>query len=707
MDAKTIAPEATGSKARAGGPKGGMGQPFSDGPRNIRVALDGHLTNATALRAELIAGGAKFQTTTAPEVLLEAYRRWGTGCFHRMAGSFAAAIWDQRIGALVLARDPFGVSPLYTWLSGDSLRFASEIKALVALPGFTKELDAFAVEDFFAWGYIPPPRTIWRSVRAVPPGHYAMFREGRLSLHRYFALRWPAEPDNRSREDWMLQLAGTFEGAVGRVLFSAPGSSGATAALQHNLATAAVNLQAGSASVLLAAHAARLAGNEADGLRAIMPEPVPDPLGRGAVEAAQVRAIARELKLPAKPLSVSLFDAADAKASEPDQMAALAAELVAHLDQPIADPTLLMRLAEWRHIARSGVRTLIDPLGADEVFGGHRRVFALSRSERVDWTPPLLRDLGAMVSRWLPGIDRGRIANWLTGGTSGLSPRAIVRGSAIGFTRGAIGAWREFRRFLGGAVLQPRERYLHWLRIGDQTRDVFTPGFRRVCDRHDPVREFRVAFDRLDAHRTQPDRNRDGDDVAHNGHELAGEPARWPGDHDSPGVISDAVEVTGSATHADGRPLADRAVALDMATWLPGCTLPGADACATLAGLELRLPYLDRELVEWSTHLPATLKVGPHGGKRALRLAARDAAPAAGGVDDNAPDRRRIAEWLMEGPNLGTTINELFDSGAIARRGIVDPKVVARLRRQHASGRDSVALPLFALWMFEAWCQAH
>ncbi|MGE0431347.1 MAG: asparagine synthetase B [Planctomycetota bacterium] len=716
-DDDTPPTDARVSKARAGGPRGGLGQPFSDGPQNIRVALDGHLTNAAALRAELISGGAKFQTSSAPEVLLEAWRRYGTGCFARLCGAFACAIWDQRLGTMILARDPFGITPMFTWLHGDSLRFASEIKALLALDGFPRELDAFAVEDFFTWGYIPPPRTIWRAVRAVPPGHYALFREGRLTLHRYFALHWPGAPEERTREDWLMQFAGSFEQAVGRVLFSAPGSTGASAALEHNLEHAALGVRANTESLLLATHAARLAG--ANGLRALAPDGVPDPFDRGPIDAARLRAATRELKLPTEPLGYSLFDAATSKAPAGggDQLAALAAELVAHLDQPIADPMLLSQLAEWRHIAASGVRTLIDSLGADEVFGGYRRVFALVRSERIDWTPPLLRDIGAMLSRWLPGLDRGRLARYMTGGPGGLPGKALVRGSVLSLSRGAVSVWREFRRFIGGAVLQPRERYLHWLRIGLPARSIFTDGFRALCERHDPSREYRVAFDRLGPRRTARGIDENGHAGAHtNGHaepliawhELAGEPARWPGDHETPGVISGAVECGPGAGPADGRPLADRAIALDLATWLPGSVLPGADACAALAGLELRLPYLDHELVEWSTQLPAALKVGPQGGKRLLALAAREATPAAAGLDGGSPDRRRMAEWLLESPHLGTTIGAVLDSPAMAERGIVDVAAVQKLRKQYDSGRgDTAALQLFALWMFEAWCQAH
>ncbi len=136
------------------------------------ICYNGEVYNFPALRKELEALGHRFNTHCDTEVILNAYLQWGIDAVKRLRGMFAFAIWDQRQRQLVLARDRLGIKPLYyAELADGSLLFGSELKSLLKHPGLERAIDAQAVEDYFALGYVPDPKTILQSARKLPAGH--------------------------------------------------------------------------------------------------------------------------------------------------------------------------------------------------------------------------------------------------------------------------------------------------------------------------------------------------------------------------------------------------------------------------------------------------------------------------------------------------------------------------------------------------------
>ncbi|MCC7486318.1 MAG: amidotransferase 1, exosortase A system-associated [Burkholderiales bacterium] len=146
-------------------------QPLYNEDRSVCVVFNGEIYNFQELVPELAALGHSFRTHSDTEVIVHGWEQWGADCVKRFRGMFAFALWDRNRETLFLARDRLGVKPLYyAPLAGGLWVFGSELKALLAHPALPREIDPHAIEEYFAYGYIPEPRTIFRGVRKLSPG---------------------------------------------------------------------------------------------------------------------------------------------------------------------------------------------------------------------------------------------------------------------------------------------------------------------------------------------------------------------------------------------------------------------------------------------------------------------------------------------------------------------------------------------------------
>jgi asparagine synthase (glutamine-hydrolysing) len=178
------------------------------------ITFNGEVYNFRELRRELEADGCRFRSQTDTEVVLAAYDRWGVEALDRLAGMFAFALWDAPRRRLWLVRDRVGKKPLYYSELQGALRFASEIKALLADRGLPRDLDSDALGLYLRYGYVPSPYSIYRSVRKLPPAHYLLWEHGRTTVRRYWdplhfvgGRRTISEPDAERELDERLSLA--------------------------------------------------------------------------------------------------------------------------------------------------------------------------------------------------------------------------------------------------------------------------------------------------------------------------------------------------------------------------------------------------------------------------------------------------------------------------------------------------------------------
>ncbi len=154
-------------------------QPMVDETAGLALVYNGELYNFQSLKAELEALGVVFASHSDTEVLLRAWQHWGEACLSRLVGMFAFAVWDMRTQRVFLARDHLGIKPLYYGFTGaDDLVFASELKGLMAHPEVERSLDPQALEEYLAFGYVPDPKSIYKGIFKLPPGHWLSWQAG-------------------------------------------------------------------------------------------------------------------------------------------------------------------------------------------------------------------------------------------------------------------------------------------------------------------------------------------------------------------------------------------------------------------------------------------------------------------------------------------------------------------------------------------------
>ena len=355
----------------------GSRQPLVGADGATALVFNGEIYNFRALRAELVAAGHRFATQGDGEVILAGWREWGRGVLERLSGMFAFALWDRTRQELFLARDHLGVKPLYhAWHDG-SLVFGSEMKALLPFPGLPRRVDPDALMLYLECQYIPAPRSVYRDVHKLPPGHWLAVRDGALSTGCYW------RPSYVPKHPFALREA-------------VDGLDRELARSVESMLVADVPLGAfvsgGVDSGVIAALATRIAGRPIDTFNLGF---TGTDVGSEHVEAATV---ARHIGARHHCLMLG-----------PDDVLPALDRWVDVFDEPFGDQAALptMLLAEY---ARRDVTVVLTGEGADEVFGGYRNYVKRVRGERFT------RVLGApgsplpwLVRRLPPRIARDRL----------------------------------------------------------------------------------------------------------------------------------------------------------------------------------------------------------------------------------------------------------------------------------------------------------
>lgn len=352
----------------------GGAQPISSERGDVVTVFNGEIYNFRELRKGLESSGHRFRTRTDTEAIVHAYEQWGFAALERFNGMFGLAIWDVEKRLLVLARDPYGVKPLYYYDDGDTVRFGSEIKSIVCDPAVPREVDAAALDLFLSFTFVPSPRTAFRGISKVPPGHALVCGPQGCVLRRFhFAV--PDLQRGLREPEVVAQLQDLIAAAVRRQMVA--------------------DVPVGA---LLSG------GVDSTTTTTIMTQIAERPIDTFTVgfdgdydlnETAYARDTARRLGSNHHEILVSA-----------DEYARFLPLSVWHLEEPVAtDSTLAYyRVCE---LARQSVKVVLSGQGADEPFAGYSRHFG----ERYGWIlrtlPPGLRDraLGRLVER-LPRTER-------------------------------------------------------------------------------------------------------------------------------------------------------------------------------------------------------------------------------------------------------------------------------------------------------------
>lgn len=351
---------------------GGGRQPMSTADEALTVVFNGEIYNYQALRAELSGLGHVFRTSSDTESILHAYRQWGEGAVARLQGMFAFALWDRAARRLLLARDRLGKKPLYYSQGSGRLRFASELKSLLADPEFPATMDPQALDAYLSYGYVPAPLSIYREARKLPPAHYMVVEPCGARLVRY----WRLTMDDAGAPSYAQaceELTALFDQCVAdRLMSDVPLGAFLSGGVDSSAVVASMARQNPGAAVRTAA----IGFSE-----------------KAYDELEFARLVARHVGADHSEFTV-----------RPEAMEVIG-RIAWHFDEPFADASAI---PTWyvSEMARRKVTVALSGDGGDEVFAGYVRRYSMVRMEDK-------------VRRLLPGPLQA-----LAGLAAGVYPRA-------------------------------------------------------------------------------------------------------------------------------------------------------------------------------------------------------------------------------------------------------------------------------------------
>jgi len=351
----------------------GGGQPMSSADGQVWIVFNGEIYNFMAVRDELAAAGQPTETNSDTEVLLRAYLQWGEACLERLNGMFAFAIYDGRTESVFAARDRFGEKPLYVMERDGTLFLASELKALVAAGLVEKRLDPVALYNYFTSGYVMGPRSVFRGVRRLQPGHWLKATGTALQEGRYWAP--PAPSEERADEPAIVrELTELLADSVRlRLVSDVP---------------VGFFLSGGVDSSAVVALAAEVSGARLETFSVGFEEPRYD-------EREHARFVARRFgtrhhEFVLRPAGTEVIE-----------------EIAWHADEPFADASAL---PTWylSQLTRQHVTVTLSGDGGDEMFAGYDSYRGHVLSERVRRLPAWMRRAAVAALRSAPASDTGR-----------------------------------------------------------------------------------------------------------------------------------------------------------------------------------------------------------------------------------------------------------------------------------------------------------
>ncbi len=354
-------------------------QPMTNEDGTLWITYNGEVYNFQSLKQELLAKGHRFTSNTDTETILHLYEEEGPDCVRRLSGMFAFGLWDARKGLLLLARDPFGVKPLYYTQRNGTLSFASEMKALLSLDARPPDIDMEAFHQFMTFLWVPDPKTIVRGVKKLPAGHYAVFRNGVLQTTQYWDLEFPPEGE---------VVGGDAQGLAKDV---------------RELLRQSVEAQLMS-DVPLGAFLS--SGLDSSSIVAMMAQASPKPVNTYTISfPSKYRLGEVTLDDPAAARRFAQRVGADHTdiIVEPE-VVSLLPKLVWHLDEPIADPAAITAYLLCQE-ARKRTTVLLSGVGGDELFAGYRKYAAHGMARAYQRIPsPLRRAVLEPVARAAPSF---------------------------------------------------------------------------------------------------------------------------------------------------------------------------------------------------------------------------------------------------------------------------------------------------------------
>jgi asparagine synthase (glutamine-hydrolysing) len=356
-------------------------QPISSEDGQVVVVCNGEIYNFRELRRALEGAGHRFATNSDTEVAVHAYEEYGDAFLNKLEGMFGFALWDRRRRRLLVARDAIGVKPIYFRLDGRELMFASEAKALLAVPGVSARLDPSSLAQYLSVGYVSAPNAMFEGMRKLEPGSVLVAEAGSVRTQRYYRL--PATIDNvRTEHEWVESVRSEIERAVRDQMVS---DVPIGAFLSGGIDSSAV-------VAFMSRHSSQPVKTYSIGFQG----------STGAEmynELPFARQVARQYGTDHHEIVV-----------QPD-VATLLPGLVWHMDEPIADAAFITTYLVSK-FARRDVTVILSGVGGDELFGGYKRYLDEHYRALYHRIPAFIRSgMIAPLAGLLPSDRHSRVLN--------------------------------------------------------------------------------------------------------------------------------------------------------------------------------------------------------------------------------------------------------------------------------------------------------
>ncbi len=408
-------------------------QPIFNEDGSIAIVFNGEVYNYAGLMSELTSQGHVFRTRSDTETIVHSYEEYGSQCVQKLRGMFTFAIWDRHQNRLLLARDRLGVKPLYFYRDRKLFAFASEIKALLELPSITPEIDTEALDLYLSLRYVPGPRTMFKDIFKLQPGHILLLDKTGVQIQKYWDIPYP-EQGRRTSEDYVAEFEQLLEESVKmRLMSEVPLGVFLSGGLDSSSILAVMSKMTGGKKIKTFS-----VGYEGGSAQE-----------EESSEFPYARLAAKAFGAEHHEFRVSAQDFGD-----------FISEMVWHLDEPLADPSCIP-LYFISKLARNYITVVLSGEGADEILGGYaiyRKMLALDGIHRS--LSPLPNFLAPLLEHLTPGEARRSYMRMV-----GLPLETRYRGVSRGFRPELKG------QLLPDSLSEESQERLH---------DVFRPYFRHV-----------------------------------------------------------------------------------------------------------------------------------------------------------------------------------------------------------------------------------
>ncbi len=567
-------------------------QPMFNENGSLCVVFNGEIYNFPELHDRLVSKNHRFKSRSDTETILHAYEEWGEDCVEHLRGMFAFAIWDRRAKRLFIARDRFGIKPLFYAEHGDTFYFASEMKAILADPTIRREMDEVALACYFSLSYIPDSMTIFKSIRKLLPGHTLTREAGRTRIRKYWDIAYA--PDRSKGEHYFInRLMELLQESIKIHLISdVPLGAFLSGGIDSSTVVAMMSMVTDSPVNTFCMGFGGDAGGYLD-------------------ERGYARMVAERYKTNHKEYEIY---------PEPD---GLLEKIVRSFDEPFADDSTIPSYFVCK-IARENVKVAESGLGGDEAFAGYERYMGFRARALYGKLPRFARE--RLIRRIVDSMPERSDGHYTV---------------------------NHMKRFVRSSSQDDGEAYYGYLtRLSPRIQSKFFADSSRFGKCLEASRELVLGHFK-------------------------------------------------SVPVEDERDVLNRVFYCDIKTYLPEDILAVTDRMSMYHALEVRVPFLDHPLMEFSATIPPEMKMKWFSKKYLLKKAVRDILPG-----DVIKHRKQgfvgpMAQWLKNDLKAYTT--ETLSEKNLKKHGLLNHETVRNILNEHFSCQELHDTLIWSLLVFQKW----